>query len=131
MARAYQDPLRKAASPVQRLCLTRAQEGLVLNVTSQDCLVHWSSTFPQSSNTRLVEEAITLPYQEGGAFRDANALTKVISKFCRAELVPAREVFMVRRPPPMPPTAPDIRSSDESESNISPNAPEYDGKSEG
>jgi hypothetical protein len=31
----------------------------------------------------------------------------------------------------MPPTAPDVRSSDESESNISPNAPEYDGESEG
>jgi hypothetical protein len=31
----------------------------------------------------------------------------------------------------MPPTAPDVRSSDESESNISPNVPEYDGESEG
>jgi hypothetical protein len=31
----------------------------------------------------------------------------------------------------MPPTAPDIRSSDESESNISPNAPEYDDEFEG
>jgi hypothetical protein len=31
----------------------------------------------------------------------------------------------------MPPTAPDVRSSDESESNISSNAPEYDGESEG
>jgi hypothetical protein len=31
----------------------------------------------------------------------------------------------------MPPTTPDVRSSDESESNISPNVPEYDGESEG
>jgi hypothetical protein len=31
----------------------------------------------------------------------------------------------------MPPTAPDVRSSDESESNISPNAPKYDGEFEG
>jgi hypothetical protein len=30
----------------------------------------------------------------------------------------------------MPPTAPNVRSSDESKSNISPNALEYDGKSE-
>jgi hypothetical protein len=30
----------------------------------------------------------------------------------------------------MPPTAPDIRSSDLSKSNISPNAPEYDGEPE-
>jgi hypothetical protein len=31
----------------------------------------------------------------------------------------------------MLPTTPDVRSLDESESNISPNAPEYDGESEG
>jgi hypothetical protein len=31
----------------------------------------------------------------------------------------------------MPPTTPDVKSSDESKSNISPNAPEYDGESEG
>jgi hypothetical protein len=31
----------------------------------------------------------------------------------------------------MPPTAPDVTSSDESESNISPNALKYDGESEG
>jgi hypothetical protein len=31
----------------------------------------------------------------------------------------------------MPPTTPDVRSSDESESNISPNSPEYEGESEG
>jgi hypothetical protein len=31
----------------------------------------------------------------------------------------------------MPPIAPDVRSSDESESNISSNAPEYDGESKG
>jgi hypothetical protein len=29
----------------------------------------------------------------------------------------------------MPPTAPDVRSSDKSESNISPNAPKHDGES--
>jgi hypothetical protein len=31
----------------------------------------------------------------------------------------------------MPPTTPDVRSLDELESNISPNAPKYDGKSKG
>jgi hypothetical protein len=31
----------------------------------------------------------------------------------------------------MPPTTPDVRSSDEFESNILPNGPEYDGESEG
>jgi hypothetical protein len=35
---------------------------------------------------------------------------------------------MIRRPPLIPPKASDIRYSDESESNILPNALEYDGK---
>jgi hypothetical protein len=47
-ARAYQDSLRKATGLVWRLRLIRAQEGLVLNVTSQDCLVHWLGTFPRA-----------------------------------------------------------------------------------
>jgi hypothetical protein len=63
-------------------------------------------------------------------FHDVDALTEVISNSSRAGMVPAREVLMIRRPPPMPPTALDVRSSDESESNISHNAPEYDGESE-
>jgi hypothetical protein len=58
--------------------------------------------------------------------RDANAPTEVISNYSRAGLVLDREVFMIWQPPPMPLTTPNVRSSDESESNISPNAPEYD-----
>ena len=44
----------------------------------------------------------------------------------------AREVFMVRHPrsPFVPPEAPDIRSSDESESNISPFIQGHDGETE-
>jgi hypothetical protein len=41
-----------------------------------------------------------------------------------------REVFMIQRPPLISPKAPDVRSSNESESNISPNALEYDGETE-
>jgi hypothetical protein len=37
---------------------------------------------------------------------------------------------MIRRPPLIRPRAPDVRSLDESESNISPNALEYDGETE-
>jgi hypothetical protein len=37
---------------------------------------------------------------------------------------------MIRRPPLISPKAPDIRFLDESESNISPNALEYDGETE-
>jgi hypothetical protein len=56
---------------------------------------------------------------------------KVISNYNKASLVLGREAFMIRWPLPIPPTAPDVRSLDESESNISPNVPEYDGESEG
>jgi hypothetical protein len=86
--------------------------------------------YPHNSNARLVEEAITLPYQ-GGALRDANTPKEVTSNYSRANLVPGREAFMIRRPLPIPPTTPDVRSLDESESNISPDDLGYDGESEG
>jgi hypothetical protein len=38
----------------------------------------------------------------------------------------AREVFIIQRPPLTPLKISDVSSSDESESNISPNALEYD-----
>jgi hypothetical protein len=46
------------------------------------------------------------------------------------EAMHSQEVFMIQRPPLFSPKAPDVRSSDESESNISPNAPKYDGETE-
>ena len=69
---------------------------------------------------------------------DLEASTKVISNSDNVETntdnrtVHAREVLMVRRPrsPLIPPEAPDVRSSDESESNISPFAQGYDGETE-
>jgi hypothetical protein len=114
---------------IQKLQLTGAQEGLMLTVTPEECLVHWPGIYPLNNNVQLVEEAITLPYQKGSTLRDANTLTKVLSS--KASLVPDREVFMIRRPLLIPPTAPDVRSLDESELNISPNVPKYDGDSEG
>jgi hypothetical protein len=79
VTKTYQGLLRSMAGRAQRLHLTRAQEGLVLTVTPEDYLVHWPGTYPQNSNTRLVEEAITLPYQGGSTLYDDNILTKVIS----------------------------------------------------
>lgn len=50
----------------------------------------------------------------------------------RTRRQPFREVFMVKRPysPIHPPKAPDVRSSNESESNISPEAHAYESKIE-
>jgi hypothetical protein len=131
MAKTYQDLLQNTIGRAWRLHLTGAQEGLILTITFKDCLVHWPGTCPQNNNARQVEEDITLPYQEGSALYDANTPTEVVSNYSKASLLPGREALMIRRPLPMLRTAPDVRSSDESESNISPNAPEYDGESKG
>jgi hypothetical protein len=131
MAKTYQNSLRGLTRRIQKLHLIGAQEGLMLTVTLEDCLVYWPSTYPLNSNVQLIEEAITLPYQKGSTLRDANTTTKILSDYSKASMVPGQEAFMIRRPLPMPPTMPDVRSSDESEANISPNVPEYDGESEG
>jgi hypothetical protein len=131
MAGSYQAQIQEEVGPVRRLLHSGAQEGLVMTITPEDCFVHLPSTFTQGNNTRLIDEVITLPYQEGSTFYDTDVLTKVISNSHRAGVVQDREVLMIRWPPPMPPTAPDVTSLDESESNISPNALEYDGNPEG
>ena len=86
--------------------LKGAQEGLVLTITSQDCIVHWPGSVPEDSGTRLVDTVTTiiLPYQEGDSICDLEASTKVISNSDSVETdadnrtIHAREVFMVRRP---------------------------------
>ena len=113
-----------------RMPLKGAQEGLVLTVTSQDCIIHWPGSVPEDSSTRLVDTTMTtaLPYQEGDSICDLEASTKVINNSDSMETnaddrtTHAREVFMICRPrsPLVPPDAPNVRSSDESESNISP-----------
>jgi hypothetical protein len=52
--------------------------------------------------------------------READTPIEAVSNYSKASLVPGQEAFMIRRPLPMPPTTPDVRSSDELESNISP-----------
>ena len=79
-----------------------------------------------------------LPYQEGDSICDLKASTKVINNSDSTETnaddrtTHAREVFMIRRPrsPLVPPEAPDVRSSYESESNISPFTQGHDGETE-
>ena len=130
MAKSYQARLEGSLDPVLRMPLKGAQEGLILTITSQDCIVHWPSSVPEDSGTRLVDTTTTtiLPYQEGDSICDLEASTKIINNSNSVEtntdnrIIHAREVFMVRRPrsPLVPPEAPDIKSSDESKSNISP-----------
>jgi hypothetical protein len=73
---------------------------------------------------------MVLPYQEGDSIYDAEASTEILKNSNKVDdgAIHAREVFMVRRPrsPLIPLEAPSVRSSDESESNISPLALGHD-----
>ena len=140
MATSYQAQLERSLNSVLGMPLVGAQEGLILTVTSQDCIIHWPGSIPEDSSTRLVDTTTTtaLPYQEGDSIYDLEASTKIINNSNNVETntnnktIHAREVFMVCHPrsPLVPPEAPDIRSSDESESNISPFTQGHDGETE-
>jgi hypothetical protein len=134
MVKSCQILLQEAAGSMRGIPLTGAQKGLVLTMTSQDCLVHWPGSVSGSGDVRLVDEATILPYQKGSMLYDTDASTEIVNNsigtVTNKGATHARKVFMIRRPPLIPPKAPDVRSSNESESNILPNALEYDGKTE-
>ena len=64
MAKAYEARLEGSLDPVLGMPLKGAQEGLVLTITSQDCIVHWPGSVPEDSSTRLDDTTTTaiLPY---------------------------------------------------------------------
>ena len=101
--------------------LKGAQEGLVLTITYQDCIVYWPGSVPEDSGTQLVgmTTIAILPYQEGDSICDLEASTKVINYSNSVETDADNgaihgRVLMVRRPrsPLVPPEASDVRSSD-------------------
>ena len=130
MATSYQTWPEGSTYPMLRMPLKGAQEGLVLTITSQDCIIHWPGSVPEDSGTQLVDNmtTIVLPYQEGDSICDLETSTEVINSSGSTKIndddrtTHAREVFMIPHPrsPLIPPEAPDVRSSDESKSNISP-----------
>ena len=130
MATSYQIRPKGSTNPVLRMPLKGVQEGLVLTITSQDCIVHWPGSIPKDDGTQLVNDTTTatLPYQEGDSICDLETSTEVINSSGSTKIndddrtTHAREVFMIRHPrsPLISPEAPDVRSLDESESNISP-----------
>ena len=89
-----------------RMPLKGAQEGLVLTITSQDCIIHWPGTVPENDGTQLVDDTTTaiLPYQEGDSIYDFETSTKVINSSGSTEIndddrtTHAKEVFMICRP---------------------------------
>jgi hypothetical protein len=65
MTTSYQALLQDSTSPVRRVPLTGAQEGLVLTITSRDYIIHWPSSIPRDDNMWLGCTTMILPYQEG------------------------------------------------------------------
>jgi hypothetical protein len=106
MEKSYQAWPEGSLNPILRMPLKGAQEGLVLTITSQDCIIHWPGSIPQDSETQLVGMTTTtiLPYQEGDLICDLEASTKVINDSDSMETnadnrtIHAREVFKVHRP---------------------------------
>ena len=104
MAKSYQGQFERSFNPRFGIPLTGAQEGLVLTITSQDCIIHWPDSVPEGSGTQLVDTTTTaiLPYQEGDSIYDTEASTKVISDSdsmktnANNKTTHAREVLMVR-----------------------------------
>jgi hypothetical protein len=100
----------------------------MLTITPRDYIVHWPGLNFENNDTLPISTTIVLPYQEGSTICDIKDSTKILSNSDNACTVHTREVFMIWRQPLIPPRAPNVRSSDELESNISPNILEYDGK---
>ena len=106
MATSYRAQLERSLNPVLGIPLTGAQKGLVLTVTSQDCIIHWPGSVPEDGGTQLVDDTTTttLPYQEGDSIYDLEASTEVINNSKSMETnaddrtTHAREVFMIHRP---------------------------------
>ena len=88
MAKSYLAWPKGSLDPVLRMPLRGAQEGLVLTITSQDCIVHWPGSVPEGSGTQLVDTTTTaiLPYQEGDSIYDLEASTKVINNSDSVEI---------------------------------------------
>jgi hypothetical protein len=79
MATSYQALLQDSASPIWRIPLTGAQEGLVLTVTSQDYTIQWLGSISEDGNSRLVDTTIVLPFQEGDSICDAEVSTEILN----------------------------------------------------
>ena len=106
MATSYQAQLERSIDPVLKMPLKGAQKGLVLTITSQDCIVHWPGSVPEDNSTLLVDTTMTmvLPYQDGDSIYDPEASNEVLNNSDSVEAdvnnrtLHTREVFMVRRP---------------------------------
>jgi len=114
--------------------LLGAQQGLVLSITSEGCIVHWPGTKPlndSSDPSRLVGMVELMPYQDGSTLpMEDTGSTEILTNTEMAEsgtnsvLSHTREVFMLRQPPQIPmPQAPDVQPDDETLSNISADTP--------
>ena len=121
----YQHFTQDKMNSARKILLEGAQEGMIMTVTPQDCVVHWPGSFTSSKaqTSTYIEE---LPYQEGkelgSSSKTTDSSTKRRMKYHTRRARKKYTVYMVEQleQPLEPPQIPDIKSSDESEGNISP-----------
>ena len=116
----------------QEIPLIGAQKGLVLSITPEEGIVHWSGARPSTSSidpSHLVSMVELLPYQDCSTLPadDDHGSMKVLDSAMTVESgnhsAPrhSREVFMAGHPPKIPmPQAPNIQDGEETLSNIYP-----------
>jgi hypothetical protein len=100
VAKSCQILLQEAAGSVLWVPLVGAQEGLVLTITPQDCLIHWSGSVSGGGDVRLNNEAMILPYQEGSMLYNTDTSVEIINNsngaVTDAKAAHVQEVFMIR-----------------------------------
>lgn len=125
IASIYQSLTQTSFNDIHQISLGGAQKGLVMTVTPQDCIVHWPSSFA-TERTLLISYAEELPYQEGKEL--SNSTTEIMYSSgeerpsSKQQRIQGRKTIYMAIPSellPIAPEIPDVRSSDESESNIS------------
>ena len=78
-ASVYQHFTQNKMNSARRILLEGAQEGMIMTVTPQDCVVHWPGSFTSSkvqTGTRVEE----LPYQEGKELGSSSEATDSSTK---------------------------------------------------
>ncbi|XP_066324220.1 uncharacterized protein [Miscanthus floridulus] len=121
----YQHFTQDKMNSARKILLEGAEEGMIMIVTPQDCVVHWLGSFTSSKaqTGMYIEE---LPYQEGkelgSSSETIDSSTKQRMKYHIRRAQKKYTIYMVEQleQPLEPPQIPDIKSLDESEGNISP-----------
>jgi hypothetical protein len=75
----YQHFTQDKMNSARRILLEGAQEGMIMTITPQDCVVHWPGSFT-SSKAQTGTHVEELPYQEGKELGSSSETTDSSTK---------------------------------------------------